>query len=104
MTDNIEKTINEVYYRVNLTHGQVTVHLSRYPTEEGPYKDCNDLVTADFYSLNILRQNASEMELKMGSKPKRVPREFLGISQSIDTVKIMPTMKWLQETYPEKFV
>jgi len=102
--DNIVKTINTVEYIVLLTNGKVTTHLSTHPRQEGPYRYCRNLAEADLYSLNILRQNVAEREYKTGKIPDVMTREFLGHNQTIETTKILPTMKWIQSTFPEKFV
>ena len=61
---NIEKTINDIFYLVDLTYGQVHTRLKSLPTESGPYRECRNLIEADLYSLNILRQNVNETEFK----------------------------------------
>jgi len=101
---NVLKTVNTIGYRVNLTYGQVTSHLTDYPTESGPYKYCRNIYEADLSSLNILRQNACETEYKVGEKPKSQTREFLGHTQVVETKEILPTMQWIQNTFPEAFI
>ena len=98
------KTVKTVEYKVLLTNGRVTVHLSTMPRETGPYKYCRNLEEADLYSLNVLRQNVKEGEYKGARKKEFITREFLGHTQSIESIKIIPTMKWIQETFPEKLI
>lgn len=100
---NVITTVKTVEYKLLLTNGRVTVHLSTMPREPGPYKYCRNLEEADLYSLNVLRQNVKEAEYK-GEKKEFMTREFLGHTQSIEVIKIIPTMKWIQETYPEKLI
>lgn len=100
----ILKTVNDVEYVVLLTNGKVSIHLSTYPREGGPYKYCRNIQEADLCSLNILRQNVAEVVFKTGKTPKFMNRTFLEHTQSVETKKILPTMKWLEYTFPEKFV
>lgn len=100
---NVETDINKVYYIVNLAYGDVTIKLIDIITP-GPFKICKSIEEANLYSLNVLRQNAIETEIKVGSKPKTQAREFLGNSQVIETIKIVPTMNWIKKTFLEKFI
>ncbi len=101
---NVLKTISHIYYTVKLTYGEVEAHLHNEEIT-GPYKRCRNLIEADLYSLNILRQNVCENTFKNdGKRPTTMNRNFLGNLQVIETDMIIPTMKWLEKTYPEKFI
>ena len=102
MLDTIITDINTMYFNVDLIHGTVV-----YSPDKIKYSTsvlCRNIYEANLFSLNILRQNIAETEFKTGKKPEFITRVFLGIQQDIETVKIIPTMKWLQNTFPEKLI
>ena len=101
---DIDDTVGDMYFTVQLMRGEVEAQLS---SEEitGPYKRCRNLREADLYSLNILRQNLAENTYKNdGVVPETMSRIFLGVHQIIDSSKIIPTMRWLEKTFPEKLI
>lgn len=100
---NVITGINKVYYIVDLRCARITAQLHN-ALEAGPYKLCRNIQEANLFSLNILRQNAAEFKYKTGKLPETQNREFLGNLEMIETVRIIPTMKWLQKTFPEKFI
>ena len=102
MNENIMYDINTMYFSVDLIHG--TVIYSHNRNIAGSNKICRNIQEANLYSLNILKQNVIEEEFKTGEAPKSIIRYFLGNQQVIDPATIIPTMKWLQETFPEKLI
>lgn len=100
---DVVHTANQLVYVVNLTYGEVTV-LLHDDTLNGPYKKCRTLMEADFYSLNILRQNICEDTYKNDKSPETTNRTFLGNIQVIESDMVVPSMNWIKATYPEDFI
>ena len=106
MDKNVIHTASLIKYVVDLRDGKVTPIVSDYSNYDiGPYKICNNVIQADLYSLNILRQNVREKTfVAEGIEPEMMTRNFLDCTQVIPTVSIIPTMKWLSDTFPEKMI
>lgn len=101
--EKIMYDVNNLYFDVNLISGAVTyIHNTKVGVPNN--KLCRNVQEANLYSLNILRQNVAEEEFKTGKKPESIIRYFLGTQQIIDPSTIIPTMKWLQNTFPEKII
>lgn len=101
--NNVLTHINTLYYIVDLVNGNVKVQATDI-VSSGPYKLCRNVTEANFFSLNILRQNVFENNFKNKNEQRWIHRTFLGIYQELETEKIIPTMDWLQETFPDKFI
>lgn len=102
MSQDIDDTVGDMFFTVQLMRGEVEARLG--PDIDGPYKRCRNLREADLYSLNILRQNISEDTYKNGKPPETISRVFLGVHQVIESAKVIPTMKWIEKTFPEKLL
>ena len=102
---NIIDTATEMEYIVDLRNGNILLHMSSdVDISDGPYSYCKNFYQADLLSLNILRQNSNEEMIKTDKFPSTMARDIMGYKQTITTNKIVPTMQWLQDTYPEKFI
>ena len=101
---NIIDTATDMEYIVDLRNGNILLHMSSDVEISGPYSCCKNFHQADLLSLTILRQNAQEEMIKTDKFPTSISRDIMGYKQMITTNKIVPTMQWLQDTYPEKFI
>ena len=102
---NVIDTATEMEYIVDLRNGNIVLHMSSdVDISDGPYSYYKNFYQADLFSLNILRQNANEEMIKTDKFPTTMARDIMGYKQTITTNKIVPTMQWLQDTYPEKFI
>ncbi len=99
----IIENINDLYFLVDLKHGTIDVSTPSGGISKS-YKLCRNIQEANLYSLNVLRQNVNEERFKTGEEPKTINRWICGDNQVISVESIVPTMKWLQETFPEKFI
>lgn len=97
------KTLADVEYDVNLQNG--TIYIVHGGEKRGGCKKCSSLIEADYYSLNILRQNINENAVKgLNTTVSYTYRHVLGENQGVLIENISPMMKYIKETYPEVFV
>lgn len=93
----------EAKYEVSLLSGNIELVIEN-STDLIPYKMCDSFMEADYFSLNILRQNSAETEFRTEKECLEINRYVLGITQTVKTKDILPMMKYIKETYPNEFV
>jgi ethanolamine utilization cobalamin adenosyltransferase len=68
------------------------------------YKVCDSLTEADYYSLNVLRQNIREQEFRTETTISATHRVFLGARYEILSKDVIAMMQYLKAHHTEDFL